>query len=361
MTLLTRKALIVSAVGAFLLWVAWFAGQRQAALLVLSGSTMGTTWQVQVVDDGSLRLQDLDAAIPALLGELDRGIFSTWAEDSELSRLNARDDGAPVQVSPALFEVVEAALEVYTKSGGAFDASIGPLIDLWGFGPQPAAGEPDAAAVAAARARLGMDALRLDAASSSVRKPPRVQLDLSGIAKGYAVDRVAALLQEQGATHFLVEIGGELRLQGRRPDGSAWRIAIEVPDPLQRTTHALLDSGGRAMALAGSGDYRNFRLVDGQRQSHEIDPATGAPVRHALAAVTVLADTAMTADAWATALMVLGPEQGIETAVRLGLSAYFIMRAGDGWQSRHTGAFASHLVSDQQDALAANAVQPAKE
>lgn len=362
MSYLPRKALIATAVGAFLLLAAWLLAQRQAETLLLSGNTMGTRWQVQVVDDGSLQREGLDAAIQDLLAELDRGVFSTWTADSELSRLNAALGAAPVPVSADLFAVLQAARDLYVRSGGAFDASIGALTELWGFGPVPAgATPPDAAAIAGARARLGMEALQLDAASASVRKPARVQLDLSGIAKGYAVDRVASLLQAHGARHFLVEIGGELSLQGQRADGSAWTIAIERPDAPRRHAIAVLDSGGEALALAGSGDYHNFRMVDGVRLSHEIDPLQGQPVRHDLAAVTVLADSAMEADGWATALMVLGPEAGPETAVRLGLSAYFIIRDGDGWRSRHTGDFATRLISDPQSTPAAPRVPQAKE
>ena len=361
MCLSRRKALIAAAVGAFLFLALWLVLRDSAPVRVLSGSTMGTTWQVQLVDDGSVALQDLDGDIAALLQLLDRGIFSTWTPDSELSRLNADDSGESLRVSPALFTVLQAARDIHARSGGAFDASIAPLVELWGFGPKRAVGEPDSKAIAAARSRLGMQELLLDTRARTVRKPARLQLDLSGIAKGYAVDRVAELLLEHGAQHFLVEVGGELRLQGQRADGRSWRVAIESPDPLQRSVHVVLDSHAEPLALAGSGDYRNFRLVDGVHQSHELDPVLGRPLQHDLAAVTVLADTAMAADAWATALMVLGPEAGVETAVRLELAAYFIIRDGDGWTSLHTGDFARYLVSDQPHAPTASPVPPAKE
>lgn len=316
---------------------------------MLAGSTMGTQWQVQLVSDGDGQLEGLATAIEALLQQLDHGIFSTWQPDSELNRLNRDSSGQPLAVSPELLQVLQAAQQIHAQSDGAFDASVGPLVDLWGFGPVAVTASPGPEAIAAARARLGMAELAIDAAAGTVTRPARLQLDLSGIAKGYAVDRVAALLQQRGFSSFLVEIGGELRLQGRQPDDSAWTIAIERPNPDAREVQALLDSKGEALALAGSGDYRNYRIIDGVRQSHEIDPLRGIPVQHALAAVTVLADTAMQADAWATALMVLGPADGRRVADRLGLSAYFIIRAGDGWQVHASGRFADYLVEEGSD------------
>lgn len=360
MPVASRKALAVIAAGAFLFLALWFSLSRPPGLLQLSGSTMGTRWQVQLVADDAVRLPGLEAAIISLLQELDRGIFSTWTDSSELSRLNAVAGEGAVVVSPALFEVLQAAQRIHTLSSGAFDPGVAPLVDLWGFGPRPSGPAPDAQEIETARARLGISAVALNGRDSSVRLPARVQLDLSGIAKGYAVDRVASLLEAHGAQHYLVEIGGELRLAGSRPDGGPWRIAIETPESAPGV-FAVLESDGGSLALAGSGDYRNFRIVDGMRASHEIDPRSGRPVTHDLAAVTVVAASAMEADAWATALMVLGPEVGHHYADRLGLSAYFIIRAGDGWTVRHSGDFASRLRSAAQEAPAAAYLSPAKE
>lgn len=340
------KALIAAAVGAFLLLALAFFPRSE--VLSLSGTAMGTQWQVQVVSDGRLDLVGLASGIDALLAELDRATFSTWSPDSELSRLNAVTDEQPVPVSPDLLQVLQAALRIHVDSDGAFDPTVGPLVDLWGFGPVEVTVSPGQTAIAAARARLGAAEVLVDTAAGTVSKPARVRFDLSGIAKGHAVDRVAALLLEQGVTSFLVEVGGELRVQGQRPGGEPWTIAIEQPDPDVRVVQALLDTRGEALALAGSGDYRNYRLVDGVRQSHEIDPLRGVPVQHGLAAVTVLADTAMLADAWATALMVLGPADALRVADRLGLSAYLIIRAGASWEVRSTGRFAEYLVDQEE-------------
>lgn len=336
------KALIASAVGALLLLllVLW----PRTEVLSLAGATMGTQWQVQLVDDGDGELAGLATDIQALLQELDLEVFSTWVPDSELNRLNRNSSGQPVPVSPAMLQVLQAALRVHADSDGAFDPSVGPLVNLWGFGPVAVSVSPDPAAIAEARSRLGASELQVDASASTVSKPARMQLDLSGIAKGHAVDRVAELLLDRGFTAFIAEIGGELRVQGLRPDDTPWTIAIEQPEPGERAVQALFDTRGESLALAGSGDYRNYRIVEGVRQSHEIDPLRGVPVQHGLAAVTVLAPNAMEADAWATALMVLGPSDGMRVADRLGLSAYFIIRSGDAWQVETTGRFADYLV-----------------
>jgi len=336
------KALIASAVSAFLLLLLAFL--PRAEVLSLAGASMGTQWQVQLVDDGEGELEGLAGEIEVLLQMLDRQVFSTWAPDSELNRLNRDSSGQPVPVSSELLQVLQAALAFHAASDGAFDPSVGPLVDIWGFGPVEVTVSPDAEAIAEARTRLGAAEVRVDAEAGTVSKPARVQLDLSGIAKGYAVDRVVELLQARGFISFLVEIGGELRLQGLRPDDEPWTIAIEQPDADVREVQALIDTRGEPLALAGSGDYRNYRLVDGVRQSHEIDPLRGVPVQHGLAAVTVLAQSTMEADAWATALMVLGPSDGVRVADRLGLSAYFIIRAGEAWQVQTTGRFADYLV-----------------
>lgn len=337
------KALIASAVGALLLLVLVFLPRTE--VLSLAGATMGTQWQVQLVADGEGELEGLATDIEALLRELDLDVFSTWAAESELSRLNRATSEQPLPASPAMLQVLQSALRIHAESDGAFDPSVGALVNLWGFGPVQITQSPGPEAIAEARSRLGASELQLDLAAGTVSKPADLQLDLSGIAKGYAVDRIAELLQSRGFGSFIVEIGGELRVQGLRPDDSAWTIAIEQPEPELRAVQALFDTKGEPLALAGSGDYRNYRIVDGVRQSHEIDPLRGIPVQHGLAAVTVLAATAMEADAWATALMVLGPSDGMRVADRLGLSAYFIIRDGETWQVETTGRFAGFLAS----------------
>lgn len=304
---------------------------------------MGTTWQVKLVDVDESRAMDVGGEISALLTRLDRAVFSTWTPDSELSRLNASAPGAAHAVSPDLLAVLALAQDIHARSRGAFDISVGPLVNLWGFGPDPASGIPHAQAIENARAQTGLAALHIDHTAGTATYAKPLTLDLSGIAKGYAVDKVAELLLARGFTDFLVEVGGELRLQGHGPGGDAWNIAIERPQSGMPEPYARIDSAGEAIALAGSGDYRNFREVDGTRYSHEIDPRSGRPGTHALASVTVISDTAASADAWATALMVLGPDEGRAVADSEGLAAYFIMRAPTGFDHAQTAAFARYV------------------
>lgn len=334
-------ALAVLAAGAFFwqLLVAMAAPRQQ----VLEGATMGTTWQVRLAAANEDAAREAGAAVAALLARLDRDVFSTWAPESELSRLNAGRPGTPHAVSADLLAVLQLAQDIHARSRGAFDVTVGPLVNLWGFGPRAAADIPDARAIAAARAQTGFDALHVDHTAGTVAFAKPLTLDLSGIAKGYAVDRVAELLLARGFTDFLVEIGGELRLQGRAADGEGWNVAIERPEPGKPAVYTRIDSMGDAIALAGSGDYRNYRERKGRRYSHEIDPRTGMPVAHSLASVTVISDTAASADAWATALMALGPAEGRAVADSEGLAAYFIMRAPDGFDHAYTAAFARYL------------------
>jgi thiamine biosynthesis lipoprotein len=341
-----KQALAVFAAGAFF-WLVFslFAGSG-AHIHTLQDGTMGTTWSVQVSSADVELLPRHGAELKALLAHLDRAVFSTWNPDSELSRLNRSPLGVAQPVSAELLAVLQLAQEIHGKSRNSFDVSVGPLVNLWGFGPEPFAGIPDAASIATARARLGLDALQLDPGAGTVTRHKDLQLDLSGIAKGYAVDRVAELLLAQGYASFLVEIGGEIRLQGLRPDGSPWIVAVERPQSGMREVYARVSSRGAALALAGSGDYRNFRDVGGRRYSHEIDPRTGYPVAHQLAAVTVISSSAAHADAWATALMVLGPEEGMVVADSEELAAYFIMHAPDGLTHKQTAAFERFLQDE---------------
>jgi len=340
------KALAVLAVGAFF-YLLLLRSPATPQIHLLEGATMGTTWRVQVVAQDRQAVQKAGGAIEDLLAQLDRAVFSTWSRDSELSRLNRSPPHVPQAVSPHMLDVLLLAQAIYQKSRNTFDISIGPLVNLWGFGPEPTAAIPSPAAITAAQARIGLDALHIDRKAQTVTFDRPLTLDLSGIAKGYAVDATAGLLEGKGFTSFLVEIGGELRLQGTRPDGSAWIIAVERPQGGMPEVYTRLDTQGEALGLAGSGDYRNFREVEGRRYSHEIDPRTGMPVSHRLAAVTVIDETAAAADAWATALMVLGPEEGRAIADSEGLAAYFIMRGPTGFESAYTAAFARYLPQSE--------------
>lgn len=308
----------------------------------LSGSTMGTTWSVRLAADvPRARREELARALQARLDEID-GLMSTWKQDSELSRFNAAGSTEPFPASPALLEVFRIARETSETTGGAFDVTVAPVVAAWGFGatdriPAP----PPSAELAELRGRTGFEQIEIDEPGGTLRKrAPRVTADLSAVAKGWAVDQLGELLRERGHASFLVEVGGELLARGERPEGGPWRVAIERPIPGASSIHAVVELAD--LALATSGDYRNYYEADGRWFSHLIDPRTAAPVQHALASVSVVHPSAARADALATALIVLGPEAGRELALREGLAAYFVVRDGElGLREFSTPAFPS--------------------
>ncbi|TGD73678.1 FAD:protein FMN transferase [Mangrovimicrobium sediminis] len=309
---------------------------------------MGTTWHATVVGDAgqSLDGEAMQAGIAAAL-EAVNAAMSTYREDSEISRFNRGTTGQWVAVSDDFQQVLEAALAVGEGSEGAYDVTVGPLVNLWGFGPAPHTDEPPSPQrIEEVRQRVGQDKLELDVAGGRLRKHADIYLDFSSIAKGFAVDKVVAWLESQGVHDYLVEVGGEMRLGGLSPRGDAWRVAIEQPDSEHFGVARAIKPGDAGVAT--SGDYRNFFEVDGVRYSHSIDPRSGYPVAHELVSVTVVHSNCMLADAWATALTVLGPEAAWSVAQAQGLAVYFIQRDGEGFASRYTDAFAPYLVTDPQ-------------
>ena len=304
---------------------------------------MGTQYTVRVSDpDGNLNLPALQREIDGRLEAINRQM-STYLPDSELSRFNWYQGLDWFAVSPELVRVVSAGLEVSRSSQGAFDVTVGPLVNLWGFGPT---GRTDAVptdeAIAQCRARVGYDRLEVRDDPPALRKRRAdLYVDLSAIAKGFAVDEVARLLEQRGVHNHMVEIGGEVRTRGRKPGGSLWRIGIERPVAAAREIECVVELDDRA--LATSGDYRNFFEQQGRRYSHEIDPRTGRPVEHELVSVSVLADDCLTADAWATALMVLGPEAALPTARRHGLDVLCMIRTRKGLLEQTTPGFAARI------------------
>jgi FAD:protein FMN transferase len=345
----SKKALVVPAAGAFLFLVFVYFQAGRTRIYTAEGATMGTTWSVQVSAANFPNANALHAELNELLHTLDVEIFSTWTPNSELSLLNASPPDREIPVSPALMTVLSMSKTLHAETNQAFDITIGPLVNLWGFGPQPVPAQlPDAAAVEQQLHQLGMQDLMLDQADSTVLKHKALTLDLSAIAKGYAVDVVADLLIQKGYQSFIVEIGGEIRTQGLRPDHKPWVIAIESPVVGSRVPYDAIANYGEPIAVAGSGDYRNFRDINGTVYSHEIDPRTGYPIAHNLAAVTVIADSAARADAWATALMVLGAEEGRALADSENVAAYFIMRDGTALEHTHTAAFTRFLYQGKE-------------
>ncbi len=306
-----------------------------------SGSSMGTTWNVKVTGDdlGAEALREVGARIAESLDDVVRRM-STWESDSELSRFNASTSTQPIAISEPVVHVLTIAEEISRRSGGAFDVTVGPLVDAWGFGSEgPVSSHPSPAALETLLSEVGYRGLQLDPAAGTLRKAHAgMEVDVSAIAKGYGVDRVAEALEKLGYRDYLVEVGGELRARGRRGDGRAWRVAIERPSQDIRTLHRVVELTDRAMAT--SGDYRNYYDLNGQRVSHTIDPRTGQPIAHALASVSVVHESATWADAWATALNVLGPDSGYALAQTQGLAAHFILNAGPGqFESLSTPAF----------------------
>lgn len=319
-------------------------GQESHEVTPLTGSVMGTWYLVKIIDlPEDLTLQGLDNDITRLLQDVDAKM-STYREDSELSRFNAAKTTGWFPVSDDMIEVVDQALQVSNMTNGAFDITVGPLVNLWGFGPEQRPDRvPTAEQIRAEMARVGYQRVHVRKAPPALRKDQQdIYLDLSALAKGYGVDRVADYLASLGITDYMVEIGGELRLKGHNERGTPWRIAVEKPTPGGREVLSVMQLQNKGVAT--SGDYRNYFEQDGQRYSHTIDPRSGRPIDHGLASVTVIAETSMYADAMATALMVTGPDEGSRLARQYGLAAYFIVKTEDGFSANGTAAFQPYLA-----------------
>lgn len=317
---------------------------KAPAILHLTGPTMGTSYSVKINPGDDLPSGgELSAGIEVILEDVNRSM-STYIEDSELSRLNRHPGTGWIEISPALYEVLSTAQEISGRTGGAFDVTVGALVNLWGFGPEFSSGDlPADADIEAALAAAGYQGLALRADPPSLRKAaPAVYLDLSGIAKGYAVDRIAIFLETRGIGDYLVEIGGEVRARGVNGAGETWRVGIERPAADRRAILQVIELKDAAMAT--SGDYRNYYMHGGRRYSHTIDPRTGRPVTHKLSSVTVLDGSAMTADALATALLVMGPEAGPRYAEKTGLPALFILGEGEAFAEKSTAALQPYLA-----------------
>jgi len=315
-----------------LLVLACAAPQPRRDAYVFSGETMGTTYEVKVVADDLAReaQEALAEDLAAELAAVDRAM-STYRPDSEVSRFNRFADVTPFPVSDAVFTVFARALTIGRLSGGAFDVTAAPLVRAWGFGAGSAAEPPlpSPEELDRLRQRVGLDKLLLEPSSRSLIKARAdVEADLSGIAKGYAVDRLAALLDQRRLADYLIEVGGEMRARGRNPSGRVWRVGIERPASVRRQVQRIVPLADRAMAT--SGDYRNYRERDGVRLTHIVDPRSGRPIGHRLASATVVAADCAGADAWATAMMVLGPEEGMRRAEENALAVFFLVRTAEG-------------------------------
>lgn len=295
------------------------------------GRSMGTTYVVRLGEKVSKSERIVLArAIEEALEDVN-GKMSNYLSDSEISRFNRAEAGVAVRVSIETFDVVREAVRVSEATGGAFDVTVAPLVRLWGFGAgaSPRTEPPSEEAISKARARVGYQNIVLDDDMVTLtKKIDGLECDLSGIAKGYAVDRVSQALEARGHRDYMVEVGGEVRTLGKNSSGEAWRIGIEKPVPGVREIERVIPLSG--LAVATSGDYRNFYQLGAKRYSHLINPRTGRPVDDHFASVSVIDETCMRADALASALLVLGPDEGFDLAVEKDLTVLFLQRTSSG-------------------------------
>ncbi|WP_170552155.1 FAD:protein FMN transferase [Ruegeria atlantica] len=322
---------------------------KEPEVVRLSGETMGTTFNITAIG------QDLDenalaVAVEETLADVNAKM-SNWDPNSEVSTFSAATSTEPVQVSAEFAQVMAAANDVHEKTGGTFDVTLGPLIELWGFGPRkPEDPVPSDVEILKALNGVGQGRLlTLDAEAGTLTKSePGVGINLSAIAKGYGIDAVAKTLRDAGIEDYLVEIGGDLVTMGQNDKGEAWRIGIEKPQAGAQTYQLIVSVSD--LGMASSGDYKNFFEQDGVRYSHIIDPTTGRPITHRTTSVTVLAENAMMADAWATAMLALGQEKGLELAEEHKLAVYFISRdvtgGEDAYITVHSTAFKDALETN---------------
>lgn len=319
-----------------------FAALRALRVREIVGATMGTTWCVKIAvpvayDTAPLHRQ-IEAVFKAIIGEM-----SPWEPRSHISRFNGAPHGTWHELPSAFLKVLVAALDWAARTNGAYDPTVGAAVDLWGFGPSARrAGLPSDRDIESARANMGWRRLVLDAEQSRAFQPGGLALDLSSIAKGFTVDEVARILRRNAIANFLVEIGGELRGEGLKPDGTPWWVELE---PSRGGAESSIETriALSGLAVATSGDSQRYVEWDGRRYAHTLDPRTAKPLTHDLVSVTALASDCMTADAAATALLVLGPEAGPAFAARHDLAARFVSLATDGPTERLSPAMAAML------------------
>jgi thiamine biosynthesis lipoprotein len=336
--------------------------------VVISGPTMGTTYHVKLVDASPDEAAAIRTVITETLADIDQRL-STYRADSEISRFNraAPDEWFPV--SPATAEIFIAAKELHRQTNGALDITVGPLVRLWHFGPNAINDTKSAADIKpptddklqAARKLIGDEKLAARLAPPALRKQANgLEIDLSAIGEGYAIDRLAALIAKHGIKNFLIELGGEVRASGNSPSGKPWRVAITRPTDDRAEMQVaipLVTTSQTDAALSTSGDYQRYFEHNGQRYSHIIDPKTARPITHALASVTVAADNALATDAWDTALLVLGPDRGYDCAVKNNIAALFIVRSGDQFVVRETPAWQERFATAASSSPAAPRTQ----
>lgn len=315
--------------------------------MVLEGKTMGTYWRASLAGVSDARQTELREKIQAQLDGDDR-LLSTYKKDSALSRFNQSASTEPYPVAEAMSDIVTMAMRIGAKTDGAMDITVGPLVNLWGFGPdkQPIK-TPDQAQIDAAKALTGLHHLTVinQAGTQYLRKDlPGLYVDLSTMGEGYAADHLARLMEQNGISRYLVSVGGAVVTRGTNADGKAWRVAIQKPTDRENAVQAVVDLNGHGISTSGS--YRNYYELDGKRLSHVIDPKTGQPIQHKLVSATVISPTAMEADGWDTGLMVLGTEKAKQVAEKEGLAVYLITKEGDSFSTWMSPQFKTFLLSE---------------
>ncbi len=318
--------------------------QREPVEYRFEGNTMGTYYLVHAFCDYSQ--PGLQARVDALLEDVNDQM-STYREQSVLSRLNRAPIGTWFDITPELAEVLQVSQTLAEQSDGAFDITVGPVVNLWGFGPDGQRDAPPSdSEIERALERVGYQSLEVRAAPPAARRHQDIYVDLSGIAKGYGVDAVFELLAASSCEAALVDIGGDLRVGAERPDGRGWRIGIEVPEPDTRdAAHRVIELTDKA--LVTSGDYRNFLEHDGQRLSHTMDPRTGRPVTHQVASITTIHRSATWADGYATLFGVLAPDDALALADEQSVPVFMLVQDDDnGIVERYAGGFDAWLDAD---------------
>lgn len=329
------------------LWgaMALLAGCGGDRLHSVSGPTMGSTYSVQYVQRTGVPDESrVKAEVEQILAEVDRQM-STYRSDSDIERFNALPGNSCQPMPESVLHLVRVGEQLSRDSGGAFDLTVEPLLDLWGFGPQGREEKiPSASALAEARQRVGHGHLHIE--GQELCKDAPVEVGFNSLAAGYAVDRIAARLAQLGIDSFLAEVTGELKAVGRKPDGAPWRIALEEPRDDQQVAQRVIALDGYGVST--SGDYRNYFEQDGQRFSHTFDARVGKPIAHKLASVTVIHPSALMADGLSTLLLILGPEAGWDYAQKHRIGAFFVMRADKGFVTRSNPAFDALLAGPKQ-------------
>ena len=322
-----------NSLGLFFVFFLLLSCKKQVGPVSLYGKTMGTTYTIRYFPDSIKSSKQVKKKVDNLLEEINQEM-STYIKNSEISKINQDTSEDWVSLSPRLFEVLVAAQKVHDLSKGAFDMTVGPLVNLWGFGPDGERLVPHEKVLTRVREKVGHNRLELDVLKKRIKKEKGVYVDLSAIAKGLGVDKVGMLLSRLGIKSYMVEIGGEIKVKGDKR-GSPWRLAIETPSKNDRMINKIINV--KDLAMATSGNYRNYFKSGNKYFSHTIDPRTGRPVEHRLASVTVFhPESCMIADAYATALMVMGPEKGPKFAEKQGILAYFIYGARGTFEEKST-------------------------